>query len=128
MPTTTDNGTYPLPTGTDPPDVPYWLDQLAQTVENKALIHNSTTRKRVHLAVGLGGTTDANAYLTVTHNAGFVPRIVIPQCMNVGVHLGVPFAVGAVTSTTAVLRFFNWTSANMFNNAAVSGIALLCFE
>jgi hypothetical protein len=128
MPTNTDNGTYPLPTGTDPPDVPYWLDQLAQAVENKALVHNSTTRKRVHLVVGLSGTTDANAYLTVTHGAGFTPRIVLPQIMNVGVHLGVPFAVGAVTSTTAVLRFFNWTSANMFNNAAVSGIALVCFE
>jgi hypothetical protein len=128
MPTTTDNGTYPLPTGTDPPDVAYWLDQLGQAVENKAVIHNSTTRRRVHIVTGLSGTTDASGYLTVTHGAGFLPRVVLPQAMSVGVHLGYPFAVGTVTSTTAVLRFLNWSAGGALNAQVVSGIAMVCWE
>lgn len=133
MPTTPRGLPYPSPTGVAP-DVPYYMQQLAEEVESKFLEHTHGSARRMHLALnvtasGGGITTDSSGYITVVHGAGFTPRAVFALPMAGGVTLGHVIAADGFTSTTVRLRFANYTTNTILDTATIGGnICLLCFQ
>lgn len=87
------------------PDVPYWMQQLAEAVE--ARISDKVFVKEYTTGVPVSG------YVTVTHTAGFTPKAVFAQLKTPACDIA---TVDNLTSTTFRVLLVNasgapWTTA-----------------
>ena len=118
------------PATTDPPDLNYLGAQTADSVQNTALLHTAGTPRRVHVAAGLTGTTDASGYATFNHGAPFTPSFV--QCLIVknAVSLGYVISCEASGAAQAIARFGAWNATTTLNSAGLgtAAIVLICWE
>jgi len=123
-------GGIAYPDGIEPTNVPLDMQQLAESVEGRALQHTAATgRKRVHVQTGLTGTTDSQGYLTVNHGAPFTPRLVQASINGNALSLAVVMSAGDYTATTVRVRFTNWSAGGLANAVPLNGaLALVCWE
>lgn len=130
MPAPTSGGFYTVPTGTEPADGPYGLDMLAEQVEDLALMHTAGSPKRVHVAVGLTGTTDASGYVTFNHGAPFTPRVCQVVIIRNAFSLGYVISTDTPTATQVVARFGSWSATTTLNSQALGAgaIAIISWE
>lgn len=125
-------GAYPYPelTGTDV-DVPRDVKALADRVEARALQHTDPSNpKRVHVAVGLTGTTDGAGYCTFNHGAPFTPRVCQVVIIKNAFSLGYVISHDTPTATTVQARFGSWSATTTLNSQALGAgaIAIISWE
>lgn len=120
----------PYPSGTSADDVPADMSALALAVEVKALGHTAGTAKRVHVAVNLTGTTDANGYCVFSHGAPFTPRVCQVVIARSAVSLGYLISVDTMTSTQVTGRFGNWSAGGVLASATLgtNAITIISWE
>lgn len=130
MPSTPTHG-LPYPGPSDTPDVPYWNQQLAEAVEAKMQGQSSGSSKRSHIQTyASGGTTDASGFLTVSHTAGFVPRVVYVVNTNPGGSFAAYYGFDAsvTTSSSVKLRFQHASTTGTYNSAATGAFTIMFWE
>jgi hypothetical protein len=90
----------PYPSPGVAPDVPVYMQQLAEGVEAKT-VGSSTAKsgKRMHWGSATV-TTDSGGMATVTHGAGFTPTVVVLQLARATGNLYTDIAVDSITATT----------------------------
>lgn len=129
MPTTPQRG-YEYPDPAISPDVPYWLQRLAeqldvdvqQVVTDLAALTSTATDHGVRLdtlEVKVGNVNDVHlgsgdvtisggaGFATLTHGAGFTPTHVFVAQSDPAGDFAVPWGVDSFTSTTCRVRFLN---------------------
>jgi hypothetical protein len=128
MPTSSSQGTFTVPEPTDPPDVPYWIKELADDVDEKALMHTAGVRRRIHFQTYAGGTTNSSGYVNVNHTAGFTPRAALIVPMAPGTSFANPWGVDVLTSTSCRVRFGSHDVNGPLNTLPTGAFALLFIE
>lgn len=109
------------------PDVPVYMQQLAEAVEAKT-VGSSTAKTGKRLHWGFASlSTDAGGFATVTHGAGFTPTAVFLQLFRATGSLYTDLACDSVTATTFRVRPLGADGVQALN---VSGIPIfyLCGE
>lgn len=127
---TSPGGTYTTPDQDESAQLDYWLAESAKQVESKALHHTAASRKRVHIAGPMTGTTDAGGYVTFTHGAPFTPRVVQVVIVRNAFSLGYVISHDTPTATTVQVRFGKWDATTTLNSQALGtdAIMLICWE
>lgn len=72
---------------------------------NKLGVTSTMAGKRIHRQDYIGGTTDANGFLTVNHTAGFTPTLVTVHSTAPSASFAIPWGTDTYTSTQARVRF-----------------------
>lgn len=80
------------------------------------------------IRTGANGTTDANGYITLNHNAPFTPRVVQVVTTVNGATLGYALATDQITSTTVRVRFANYTAGGLLQSASIGTVALISWK
>lgn len=104
----TPNG-LPYPDNAATPDVPYWLQQLADAVEARI-------RKPFYAALYNTSGSDVNGVRTVTHGAGFTPTSAVAT--STGGHQ-VAIVAGSFTSSTLQVQLLTAAGAPYTSNQPV---------
>lgn len=107
MPSTA-NG-LPYPDNAATPDVPYWLQQLADAVEARI-------RKPFYAALYNTSGSDANGTRTIVHGAGFTPTSAVAT--STGGHQ-VAVVAGSFTATTLQVTLLTAAGAAYTGNQPV---------
>lgn len=94
MPTTANGLPYPDLNAT--PDVPYWLQQLADALELRG--YGKRAKWGTYATGALSG-----GFATITHNAGFTPTAVVVTLSTAGLQC----KVDNLTSTTFRIQIIN---------------------
>lgn len=128
MPTTSSQGTFPVPEPSDPPDVPYWIGSFADDVDEKALMHTDGVRRRVHLQFYNGGNTDASGFLTITHTAPFTPRAAIQFPRAIGTSWAIAWGVDQFSASGARTRWKAGNATGALVSQATGNFAVLYIE
>jgi len=130
----TTQGTLTTPDGDEAPQLDYWLNQLAEQIEDRYVGKTDTAgRSRIHRArnLGAGLTTDASGYITLNHGAPFTPTTITAHVTSNAATLLVPISTGDITATTVKVRFQSWSTGGNIAPAGTalnSSLTLVCYE
>lgn len=75
-----------------------------------------------------GGSTDASGFMTITHNLGWIPRMIFGMCANPSTKFPVLWGCDTINTTTFRARFMNASSAGGLASLDIGSYVFLCIR